>query len=67
MPVSPAEVNKESAYIKVVAEVDRDCLQITAQELLFFKALLCEMPDGFNPEIFFPTNACDGNKYYPIS
>ena len=60
------EVNKESAYIKVVAKVERFCLQITAQELLFSKALLCKMPDSFNFD-FFSTSVCVGNRYYPIS
>lgn len=46
------EVNKESAYIKVVAKVDRFCLQIINQELFFSKALLCKMPDSFNFDFF---------------
>lgn len=67
MCLSPSlEVNKESAYIKVVAEVDRACLQITAWELFFSKAFLCKMPESFNSD-FFSTNACDGNRYYPTS
>lgn len=33
--VPSVEVNKASAYIKVVAEVDRACMYITGQELFF--------------------------------
>lgn len=54
MCLSPSlEVNKESAYIKVVAKVDRACLQISARELFFSKAILCKMPDSFNSDFFF--------------
>lgn len=38
MCLSPSlEINQKSAYVKVVAEVDRACLQITTQELFFLK------------------------------
>lgn len=54
MCLSPSlEVNKESAYIKVVAKLDRACLQITARELFFSKAFLCKMPDRLNSDFFF--------------
>lgn len=54
MCLSPSlEVNKESAYIEVVAEVDRACLQITTRELFYSKALLWKIPDSFNSDFFF--------------
>lgn len=56
MCLSPSlEVNKESTYIKVVAEVDRVCLQITALpgNYFFSEDFLCKMPASFNSEFFF--------------
>jgi hypothetical protein len=65
--LSPSlEINKESAYKTMVAKVGRACLQVTAQELFFSKALLCKMPGRFNFDSF-SAGICDGNRYYPIS